>query len=120
MKLAISLYPYQDNTTKTIYAPTTPEELMSVFRTMRNMLLTECDWCVLPDAPLSASVVEEWKQWRQVMRDLPASLVFVSEQKWVEIPEPPVVGKLLSWQNVDYDFISVEGLTDHSHDSDSI
>jgi hypothetical protein len=108
MKLAVSLWPYQDQETKTIQQPTSPAQLMSVFRTMRNVLLTECDWCVLPDTPLSTSVVAEWKQWRQAMRDMPASLVFVENQKWAEIPEPPAIGKPQSWNNVDYNFMPID------------
>jgi hypothetical protein len=38
-------------------------------RVARNEILKECDWTVLPDSPVSASI-EEWKTYRQELRDL--------------------------------------------------
>ena len=39
----------------------------------RDMLLTDCDWTVLPDSPLSDAKIAEWKTYRQALRDLPAN-----------------------------------------------
>ena len=38
-------------------------------REFRNILLSECDWTVLPDSQLSAEKVTEWKAYRQALRD---------------------------------------------------
>ena len=38
-------------------------------RVARNEILKECDWTVLPDSPVSASI-EEWKTYRQELRDV--------------------------------------------------
>lgn len=38
-------------------------------RVARNEILKECDWTVLPDSPVSSSI-EEWKTYRQELRDL--------------------------------------------------
>ena len=38
-------------------------------RVARNEILKECDWTVLPDSPVSASI-EEWKTYRQQLRDV--------------------------------------------------
>jgi hypothetical protein len=38
-------------------------------RVARNEILKECDWAVLPDSPVSASI-EEWKTYRQQLRDV--------------------------------------------------
>jgi len=46
---------------------------MDNFRKHRNRLLTECDWTILPSSPLSAEKQDEWKIYRQALRDLPAS-----------------------------------------------
>ena len=43
------------------------------FREWRNGLLSETDWTVLPDSPLSAEKQAEWKTYRQKLRDLPAN-----------------------------------------------
>ena len=40
-------------------------------RMIRNGLLTDSDWTQLPDAPITSEKREEWKQWRQYLRDLP-------------------------------------------------
>ena len=36
----------------------------------RNAALKACDWTVLTDAPLSESKKDEWKTWRQELRDI--------------------------------------------------
>ena len=51
----------------------TPETTLAEFREWRNQLLTESDWTVLPDSPLSAEKQAEWKVYRQKLRDLPAN-----------------------------------------------
>ena len=54
---------------------------MDNFRKHRNGLLTECDWTILPSSPLSAEKQDEWKIYRQALRDLPktATPKFVNE-----------------------------------------
>ena len=39
-------------------------------RDHRNTLLSECDWTVLIDSPVSGSVLENWKTYRQGLRDV--------------------------------------------------
>ena len=38
-------------------------------RVARNEILTQCDWTILPDSPVSSSI-EEWKTYRQQLRDI--------------------------------------------------
>ena len=62
----------------TKYGPTSadtnsPNLSQAEFREWRNKLLTESDWTVLPDSPLSADKQAEWKTYRQKLRDLPAN-----------------------------------------------
>lgn len=42
-----------------------------IIRMIRNGLLTDSDWTQISDAPLTAEKREEWKLWRQYLRDLP-------------------------------------------------
>ena len=42
-------------------------------RFQRNLILSETDWTVLPDSPLSDEKIAEWKTYRQALRDLPAN-----------------------------------------------
>ena len=43
---------------------------LKVFRKVRNGLLADSDWTVMPDSPLSESKQTEWKTYRQKLRDL--------------------------------------------------
>lgn len=49
--------------------PTDEEKL----RTDRNNLLFQSDWTIGNDSPLSTSKQNEWKTYRQALRDLPAN-----------------------------------------------
>jgi hypothetical protein len=40
-----------------------------LIRVARNEILTQCDWTVLPDSPVSTSI-EEWKTYRQELRNI--------------------------------------------------
>ena len=113
MKLAVASWLYWNPETTVESPPVVPEELMSVFRDQRDVLLKESDWCVGSDSPLSPEIIEEWKQWRQVMRDLTKTVVFIENQKWLEIPEPPSIGKPKTWVSVDYDYITEQNQRIH-------
>lgn len=39
-------------------------------REQRNVLLKECDWVVLQDSPISGSLLDTWKTYRQQLRDV--------------------------------------------------
>ena len=54
---------------KEYFAP----DYMSALRHMRNGLLRESDWTQFTDSPLSESKKNEWKIYRQELRDLPAT-----------------------------------------------
>ena len=43
---------------------------MRELREVRNRLLSESDWTVMPDSPLSDSKQTEWKTYRQALRDI--------------------------------------------------
>lgn len=49
----------------------TLEEAWERFRWERDNLLRGSDWTQIPDAPLSSDKVEEWKVYRQALRELP-------------------------------------------------
>lgn len=42
----------------------------SQIRNIRNQYLSECDWTILPDSPLSESKKSEWSIYRQALRDI--------------------------------------------------
>lgn len=81
-----------------------------VVKLMRWMLLNESDWVMLPDSPLSDSDRQDWKQWRQYLRDLGDT--FNQELgETLEITDPPVNYRPETWVN-----LTPDALWSHSHD----
>ena len=58
-------------------------------RQRRNLLLTECDWTVGADSPLSDSKKTEWQTYRQALRDLPSTYPNVTDKDSVIWPSKP-------------------------------
>mgnify|MGYP000276805339 CR=1 FL=1 len=56
-------------------------------RVARNEILTQCDWTVLADSPVSASI-EEWKTYRQQLRDITTTYQSVSDDGFTWPTEP--------------------------------
>jgi len=44
-----------------------------MFRGERTQRLSECDWVLLSDVPLTQEKLDEWKVYRQALRDLPST-----------------------------------------------
>ena len=53
-------------------------------RTKRNVMLSECDWTQVSDAPANSSA---WAEYRQALRDLPEQTGFPSDIIWPTEPE---------------------------------
>jgi len=56
-------------------------------RRQRDSQLASSDWAVLPDSPLSAAKVKEWKGYRQALRDLPRTVADPLNPAWPEMPK---------------------------------
>ena len=56
-------------------------------RSERDALLSQSDWTVMPDSPLSDSKKTEWKTYRQALRDVPAQSGFPNNITWPTEPE---------------------------------
>lgn len=62
---------YAFNIDKFIWEDTrTPQSEWEVIKNRRSILLTESDWTMLPDAPLSDAKRAEWVVYRQALRDI--------------------------------------------------
>ena len=48
-------------------------DYIGALRHMRDTLLRESDWTQFTDSPLSVTKKDEWKTYRQNLRDLPAT-----------------------------------------------
>lgn len=56
----------------------------------RNILLQNTDWTILPDAPFTKAQKDEWKVYRQALRDITEQEGFPEN---VVFPEAPVFKK---------------------------
>ena len=64
-----------------------PDTSMDKLRIERNLRLKQSDWFVsIPDLPISMEKVQEWKSYRQALRDLPANTTDPNKPEW---PTPP-------------------------------
>ena len=53
-----------------VEAPYTEAEALREVRRLRTQRLYDCDWTQLPDAPLSEAQREQWRTYRQALRDM--------------------------------------------------
>lgn len=61
---------YDSPSAGVIEAPYTEAEALRAVRHHRNLRLYDCDWTQLPDAPLSDAQREQWRTYRQALRDM--------------------------------------------------
>ncbi|MEC4090572.1 hypothetical protein CWC22_005635 [Pseudoalteromonas rubra] len=61
-------------------------QLLDELRKRRNMLLQECDWTQIPDAPIAPEQQQVWAEYRQALRDLPNGLTDPGQVTWPELP----------------------------------
>ncbi len=60
-------------------------------RSRRNGMLSSCDWTQIGDATLGDHTAEEWRTYRQALKDIPQDYTRVSEVVW---PEDPPTAKI--------------------------
>lgn len=61
------------------------ESMWQSVRVTRNQLLTACDWTQLPDVPLPTEKVEQWRKYRQDLRNITDS----QSPYAISWPDPP-------------------------------
>lgn len=66
-----------------VYTDGQPAREMEQIRNHRDNLLTETDWRAFPDVTMS----DEWKTYRQSLRDIPASNTIYADVTWPTKPE---------------------------------
>lgn len=66
--------------------PPPPPPTADQVRRRRDALLLDCDWTQVADAPLTEDEREEWRVYRQALRDVPQQPGFPAAVVW---PEPP-------------------------------
>lgn len=65
------------------------ETFFSNIRLQRDTKLSNSDWTVMPDSPLSAEKQAEWQTYRQALRDVPANNASITHLDQVVWPTPP-------------------------------
>tara|TARA_Y100000022_G_scaffold130846_1_gene113511 strand:- start:49 stop:462 length:414 start_codon:yes stop_codon:yes gene_type:complete len=55
-------------------------------RSQRHTLLSDSDWTVMPDSPLTTDKKAEWATYRQALRDIPAQSGFPNDITWPTAP----------------------------------
>lgn len=71
------------------------EKRMRFLERSRFNLLFESDWTQVADAPLTDAVKEEWRTYRQALRDLPAGIDWDSIKSSADINWPRVPGAVV-------------------------
>ena len=61
-------------------------DYIGALRHYRDTLLRESDWTQFTDSPLTDSKKTEWKNYRQNLRDLPATESNPENPTWPTIP----------------------------------
>jgi len=61
----------------------------NTLRGRRKNLLKDSDWTVMPDSPLSDSKKDEWKIYRQQLRDITDGIDTEAKALAVTFPTPP-------------------------------
>jgi len=67
----------------------TAEQVARGIRLRRQGLLSESDWTVMPDSPLTTAKKNQWKTYRQALRDLPANNTELADPRDVVLPTAP-------------------------------
>tara|TARA_Y100001963_G_scaffold149174_1_gene228232 strand:+ start:1642 stop:1884 length:243 start_codon:yes stop_codon:yes gene_type:complete len=62
--------------------------LLNELRTARDLKLLKSDWTQLSDSPLSEQKKTEWANYRQQLRDLPASVNGLNEDRTITVNWP--------------------------------
>lgn len=65
----------------------TEEELARFVRGNRDAKLSETDYLVVPDYPISEENLEEVKAYRQALRDITEQLGFPKDVIWPDVPK---------------------------------
>ena len=69
------LQTYVDGTADAAFTSLVQSSIWNVIRIDRDKLLTESDWTVMDGSPLSTAKKNEWKTYRQELRDMPSGTV---------------------------------------------
>jgi len=84
---------------------------MSMVRGQRDGLLRSTDWTQLGDATLGDHTAEEWRTYRQALKDIPQNHTRVSTVVWPETPPEEAARLLQEAAQAAYDAVVESGGT---------
>lgn len=62
------------------------ETYLRLMREKRNFFLSKTDWIMRPETNISIEEKEQWKTYRQELRDVPQNFSIYNKVTWPEIP----------------------------------
>jgi hypothetical protein len=83
-----------DNENNVPIKATTQDEYRKVLVQHRNVMLSQTDWRVMADSPLTQEEQQEWLDYRKYLRDLTEDLPSVLAEEFL-INDPPLSGGLI-------------------------
>lgn len=72
---------------KVVTAEDKLEQRKQAQRSVRDNLLSQCDWVVTKAQELGEEVPQEWREYRQALRDITEQVGFPDNINWPEMPE---------------------------------
>ncbi len=84
---------------------------MSMVRSQRDGMLRSTDWTQLGDASLGDHTAEEWRTYRQALKDIPQNHTRVSTVVWPETPPEEAARLLQEAAQAAYDAVVESGGT---------
>ena len=84
---------------KTPIRAQSPIEYHSALKLIRNSLLLDSDWTQVSDCKLDENIKQEWREWRQYLRDITAVSPEELSKGNYEIQDSPTIGRPLWWAN---------------------
>ena len=84
---------------------------LSMVRADRNARLASTDWTQLGDATLGDHTAEEWRTYRQALKDIPQNHTRVSTVVWPETPPEEAARLLQETAQAAYDAVVESGGT---------
>lgn len=82
--------------------PVTEQDYEEALRLLRFILLTDSDWTQVADNSLSEDEREEWKIWRELVRQLPDAATRPLGET-IEVADAPLRGRAKQWDNLQRD-----------------
>lgn len=90
-------------------------EYKSALKLIRNSLLLDTDWTQVSDCKLDEDTKEEWREWRQYLRNISAVPDEELSTGSYELQDSPLTGRPLFWATYSKEIIVSEEEENNTH-----